>query len=80
VPNLNILHDFFIRRKKVPGGSIKTGLTNNYDFKIRWKHVKESAGQSANIATLNQALQDQVGLELVETNAPVEMLVIEKPN
>jgi uncharacterized protein (TIGR03435 family) len=64
----------------VPGGSIKTGLTNNYDFKIRWKQNKGPDGHSANIATLNQALQDQVGLELVETNAPVEMLVIEKPN
>ena len=51
----------------------QTGLTNSYDFSLKWK----SDGDS-NLAALQQALEDQLGLELVPTNMPVEMLVVEK--
>ena len=56
----------------------QTGLTNRYDFKIRWKPNYAPDGQSANMAALTQALQDQLGLDLVPGTAPVDMLVIEK--
>ena len=53
----------------------ETGLTGSYNIDLRWK-VK--ADQQANQDTLKQALLDQLGLELVPTNMPIEMLVVEK--
>jgi hypothetical protein len=53
----------------------ETGLTGRYNIDLRWK-VK--ADQQANQDTLKQALLDQLGLELVPTNMPIEMLVVEK--
>jgi len=60
----------------------QTGLTNNYDFKIRWnEHGKKVGGDRTdhrNLEGLKQALTDQLGLELVPGTAPVKMLVVEK--
>jgi len=53
----------------------ETGLTGSYNIDLRWK-VK--ADQQANQDALKQALLDQLGLELVPTNMPIEMLVVEK--
>jgi RNA polymerase sigma factor (sigma-70 family) len=63
----------------------QTGLTNRYDFTISWSNyggpyfelngVKEPI---PTLARLKKALPDQLGLELVPTNMPVEMLVIGK--
>jgi uncharacterized protein (TIGR03435 family) len=53
-----------------------TGSTNAYDFELTW-------GQSSpdwripQRPELDQLLLDQLGLELVATNLPVEMLVVE---
>jgi uncharacterized protein (TIGR03435 family) len=47
-----------------------TGLAGNYDFAVKWPR-RDPAG-------LKQALLDQLGLELVPTNMPIEMLVVEK--
>ncbi len=49
----------------------QTSLAGKYDFDLRW--------DPANLETLKQALQDQLGLELVPAKMPVEMLVVEKP-
>ena len=46
----------------------QTGLTDNFDFKIRWKSLDD----------LKQALLDRLGLELVPSREPIEMLVVEK--
>ncbi len=53
----------------------ETGLTNRYYYDLRWapSHV-----QSQNQLNLKQALFDQLGLELVPTNMPIQMLVVEK--
>ena len=55
----------------------RTGLAGQFDINIKWaerdadwKHRKPDA--------LKQVLLDQLGLELVPTNMPVEMLVVEK--
>jgi uncharacterized protein (TIGR03435 family) len=52
----------------------QTGLTNKYDFKITW----DSTNPNKSVSNLEQALADQLGLELVSTSMPVEMLVVEK--
>ena len=50
------------------------GNTNKYDFDLKWRWQE---GESAKEA-LKQAVLDQLGLELVPTNMPIEMLVVEK--
>jgi uncharacterized protein (TIGR03435 family) len=52
----------------------RTGLTKKYDMDLDWK---PQAGQSEKDA-LQQTLLDQLGLELVPSREPVEMLVVEK--
>jgi DNA-directed RNA polymerase specialized sigma24 family protein len=54
----------------------KTGLTNRYDFSYTRPNVNTSteAGKQA----IRDALYDQLGLELVETNMPIEMLVVQR--
>jgi uncharacterized protein (TIGR03435 family) len=59
----------------------QTGLTNRYDFKIRWREGERFGGNDPdyqNVPGLKQALTEQLGLELVPGTAPVEMLVVEK--
>jgi uncharacterized protein (TIGR03435 family) len=48
----------------------QTGLTNKYDFDLIWA--------TSSVSNLKQALLDQLSLELVPTNMPIEMLVVEK--
>jgi uncharacterized protein (TIGR03435 family) len=55
----------------------QTGLTNQYDIDLNWD---ETDFQHPNLNALKQALLDQLGLELVPTNMPIKMLVIEKAN
>jgi RNA polymerase sigma factor (sigma-70 family) len=65
----------------------QTGLTNSYDFNLEWhnKIVKRningiplSHDGNPNLGEMEQALADQLGLELVPTNMPIDMLVVEK--
>jgi uncharacterized protein (TIGR03435 family) len=51
-----------------------TALTNTYDFDL---NCAETDIENRNWTAMNQAL-DQLGLELVSTNMPIEMLVVEK--
>ena len=53
----------------------KTGLTNRYDFILKWN---EPNPKQHNFDGLKQALTDQLGLELVSTNMPIKMLVVER--
>jgi uncharacterized protein (TIGR03435 family) len=52
----------------------QTDLTNYYDITVKWK---PGPGQSEADA-IRQILPDQFGIQLVPTNMPVEMLVVEK--
>jgi uncharacterized protein (TIGR03435 family) len=51
-----------------------TGLTDHFDFDL---NCKQSDLENRNWDTVNLAL-GKLGLELVSTNLPVEMLVVEK--
>jgi RNA polymerase sigma factor (sigma-70 family) len=53
----------------------ETGLTGRYDIEFRWQ---ERGAADPNHDAMKQVLLDQLGLELVSTNMPVEMLVVEK--
>lgn len=53
----------------------QTRLTNRYDIDLNWN---ETDYQHPNLESLKQALLDQLGLELVPTNMPIEMLVVGK--
>jgi uncharacterized protein (TIGR03435 family) len=53
----------------------QTGLTQNFHIDLKWKVMgKPDLDRDA----LKEALLDQLGLELVPANMPVEMLVVEK--
>ncbi len=52
----------------------QTGLTNSYSMELRWKETKAAANPDG----LKQVLLDNLGLELVPANVPVEILVMEK--
>ena len=51
----------------------QTGLHNQFDLTVRWTTTNGSSGNA-----LKAILLDQLGLELVPSREPVEMLVVEK--
>jgi len=53
----------------------RTGLTEKYDYSLKWD---EPDFRQPNLEGLKQALNDQLGLELVPSREPIEMLVVEK--
>lgn len=53
----------------------QTALNWFFNIDLRWKVQSDP---SANQETLKQAMLEQLGLELVPTNVPVEILVVEK--
>jgi uncharacterized protein (TIGR03435 family) len=59
----------------------RTSLTNRFDFNFTWDEYGEKVGNQypnyPNLEGLKQVLLDQLGLELVPTNMPIEMLVVE---
>ena len=56
----------------------ETGLTNNFDFNNIDFGLAWDRGGHPNLQELNQALLDQLGLELVPGRESIEMLVVEK--
>ena len=52
----------------------QTGLNQDYDIHIQWQARPGQTDREA----FRQALLDQLGLELVPANQPLEMLVVEK--
>ncbi|HEX4343462.1 MAG TPA: TIGR03435 family protein [Verrucomicrobiae bacterium] len=54
----------------------QTGFNGRYDIHIHWK---PQAGESENDA-YERSLQEQLGLELVPSNQPIEMLVVDRAN
>jgi len=60
----------------------QTGLIGRFDFDVNpFPQPWEKSGQkSFSLDSLKQTLLNQLGLELVPTNMPIEMLVVEKAN
>jgi uncharacterized protein (TIGR03435 family) len=54
----------------------ETGLAGHYDLHIQWHPQAGETDKSA----FERALGEQLGLELVPTNMPIEMLIVEKAN
>jgi len=52
----------------------RTGLTNNFDVELKWERNIEAPKKDS----FKQAVLEQLGLEFVPTNMPIEMLVVEK--
>jgi uncharacterized protein (TIGR03435 family) len=55
----------------------QTGLTQKYDFTIKWDNQWWFYNRD-NPEGLKRVLLDQLGLELIATNEPIEMLIVEK--
>ncbi len=53
----------------------RTGLTKRFDINLTWS---QRNWDEANLNALKQALINQLGLELVPSREPIEMLVVEK--
>ena len=71
---VGVLVGFLQQRFQVPIVD-QTGLTREYDFSLAWD---EPDPKHRSLDGLKQALRDQLGLELVSTNLPVEMLVVDR--
>jgi uncharacterized protein (TIGR03435 family) len=60
----------------------KTGLTGTYDYKLEWGD-ETSAGADPGALSVFTAFQEQLGLKLQPTKAPVQVLIVdhaEKPS
>ena len=71
---LSTLANFLESRFQIPVID-QTGLSKHFNIDLKWE---EPDWQHQNNAAFRQALLDQLGLELVPTNMPIEMLVVEK--
>jgi uncharacterized protein (TIGR03435 family) len=60
----------------------QTGLTNNFDFEIKWNNNGKLVGAAdyPDLDALKKALTDQLGLELVPSREPIEVFIVEKAN
>ena len=80
---LSTLADMLEDRFRIPVID-QTSLTNHYDFNLTWDEYGKKIGNDypgyPNLEGLKQALLNQLGLELVPTNLPIEILVVEKAN
>jgi uncharacterized protein (TIGR03435 family) len=55
----------------------RTGLKGNFTFDLKWA-PEESAGPSGDLPSIFTAVQEQLGLKLQTTTAPVEVIVIDR--
>ena len=71
------LHSPFIGGRVVVN---QTGLDGTYDFALTWGREQPAAldgGQGGDAPPLTEAIQEQLGLKLVPTKVPAEMIVID---
>lgn len=55
----------------------QTRFTNAFDFDLKWDSALDRPFTPNGLEGLKEALLDQLGLELVPTNMPINMLVVE---
>jgi uncharacterized protein (TIGR03435 family) len=58
----------------------QTGLTGKYDFKLEYTPAAQAATDESGRPSIFTALQEQLGLKLVATKQPVEVLVVDAIN
>ncbi|MGD0412653.1 MAG: TIGR03435 family protein [Verrucomicrobiota bacterium] len=75
---LSRLHDFLEDFFKTPIID-ETGLAGDYDFALQWDEQWWFKNRD-NLEGFKQIISDQLGLELVPSRQPIEMLVVEKVN
>jgi len=56
----------------------ETGLTNAYDFELRWNGNFDIPKSDDQKKQVEHALLDQLGFELIRNRRPVEILIVEK--
>ena len=56
----------------------KTAMTGLYDFHLEWTHDDAPAADEATAPPLFTALEEQLGLKLVATKAPIQTLVVDR--
>lgn len=54
----------------------KTGLTGGYDYKLEWGDYG-AASADADVVSIFTAIQEQLGLKLEKTTAPIEVLIVD---
>ncbi len=54
----------------------KTGLTGGYDYKLEWGDYG-AANADADAVSIFTAIQEQLGLKLEKTTAPIEVLIVD---
>jgi len=55
----------------------KTGLSGRYDLALKWTPLQATASPDAEGASLFTAIEEQLGLKLVPTKGPGQVLVID---
>jgi len=55
----------------------KTGLTGTYDYKLEWL-PDNAATADSNLPSIYTAVEEQLGLKLESTKAPIEVVVIDR--
>jgi uncharacterized protein (TIGR03435 family) len=55
----------------------RTGLTGNYEFDIRWSPLSGDTA-AADAVSIFTALQEQLGLKLESSSAPLDVLVVDR--
>lgn len=53
----------------------QTGLTGTYDFTLKWR--SDPLDESGELPDLFNAIQEQLGLKVIDSKAPLEVLVID---
>jgi bla regulator protein BlaR1 len=53
----------------------QTGLTGTYDFTLKWR--SDPLEESGDLPDLFNALQEELGLKVIESKAPLEVIVID---
>jgi len=58
----------------------QTGLAGKYNMVVdwHWRGAWNGKDRETNLNSLKKVILDRLGLELISTNMPVKMLVVEK--
>ncbi len=58
----------------------RTGLAGNYEFDLRWTALTSDTAPSDDAVSIFTAVQEQLGLKLESSTAPLDVLIVERSN